>query len=150
MLMGSEVTTEIAFQIPGFRWEIVEAKKARIFTLTCLTPIEPERNPHHADHLLERMRPLLDLALPILIPAARKFLGQDGHMVNLQNKGMAYQKNMMWIDDIDVQAKWYLTLKKEWAAARSEGRRPFANPIEPRTLQMAQLRRRGKGARATR
>ena len=55
-------------------------------------------------------------------------------MVNLQNKGMAYQKNMMWIDDIDVQAKWYLTLKKEWAASRSEGR-PFSNPIEPRTLR---------------
>ncbi|MEP7211080.1 MAG: aromatic ring-hydroxylating dioxygenase subunit alpha, partial [Alphaproteobacteria bacterium] len=69
-----------------------------------------------------------------LIPAARTFLGQDGHMVNLQNKGMAYQKAMMWIDDIDIQAKWYLTLKKEWAAARSEGR-AFANPIEPRTLR---------------
>jgi hypothetical protein len=41
---------------------------------------------------------------------------------------------MMWIDDIDVQAKWYLTLKKEWAASRSEGR-PFNNPIEPRTLR---------------
>jgi hypothetical protein len=78
--------------------------------------------------------PFLDLALPILIPAARKFLGQDGHMVNLQNKGMAYQQNMLWIDDIDVQAKWYRILKKEWTASRSEGR-PFVNPIEPRTLR---------------
>jgi hypothetical protein len=41
---------------------------------------------------------------------------------------------MMWIDDIDVQAKWYLTLKKEWAASRAEAR-PFRNPIEPRTLR---------------
>jgi hypothetical protein len=55
-------------------------------------------------------------------------------MVNLQNMGLAHQKAMMWIDDIDVQAKWYLTLKKEWAAARSEGR-AFANPIAPRILR---------------
>jgi phenylpropionate dioxygenase-like ring-hydroxylating dioxygenase large terminal subunit len=132
-LMGSEVTTEIAFQIPGFRWEIIEAKKASIFTLTCLTPISLKET-RITQITYWNNAPLLDVALPILIPAARKFLGQDGHMVNLQNQGMAYQKNMMWIDDIDVQAKWYLTLKKEWAAARSEGR-PFANPIEPRTLR---------------
>ena len=55
-------------------------------------------------------------------------------MVNLQNQGMAYQQNMLWIDDIDVQAKWYRTLKKEWAASRADGR-PFVNPIEPRTLR---------------
>jgi hypothetical protein len=47
---------------------------------------------------------------------------------------MAYQQNMLWIDDIDVQAKWYRILKKEWTASRSEGR-PFVNPIEPRTLR---------------
>lgn len=132
-LLGGDVTTEIAFQIPGFRWEIVEAKKARIFTLTCLTPQHPKQT-RITQITYWKNAPLLDLALPILIPAARKFLGQDGRMVDLQNAGMAFQKNMMWIDDIDVQAKWYLTLKKEWAAARSEAR-PFANPIQPRTLR---------------
>jgi phenylpropionate dioxygenase-like ring-hydroxylating dioxygenase large terminal subunit len=132
-LMGSDVTTEIAFQIPGFRWEIVEAKKARIFTLTCLTPVEPKKT-RITQITYWNNAPLLDLALPILIPAARKFLRQDGHMVDLQNAGMAYQKAMLWIDDIDVQAKWYRMLKKEWAAARTEGR-DFANPIQPRTLR---------------
>lgn len=132
-LFGSKVTTEIAFQIPGFRWEIVEAKKARILTLTCLTPVGPKLT-RITQITYWRNAPLLDLALPILIPAARTFLGQDGHMVNLQNMGLAYQKAMMWIDDIDVQAKWYLTLKKEWAAARGEAR-DFVNPIQPRTLR---------------
>jgi phenylpropionate dioxygenase-like ring-hydroxylating dioxygenase large terminal subunit len=134
MLMGSSVTTEIVFQIPGFRWEVVEAKKARIFTLTCLTPIAPKKT-RITQITFWNNAPLLDAALPILIPAARKFLGQDGRMVNLQNMGLAFHKGPgMWIDDIDVQAKWYLTLKKEWAASRSEGR-DFANPIEPRTLR---------------
>lgn len=132
-LMGSDVTTEIQFQIPGFRWEVVEAKNARIFTLTCLTPISLKKT-RITQITFWQNAPLLDLALPILIPAAEKFLGQDGRMVNLQNRGMAYQQNMLWIDDIDVQAKWYRTLKKEWAAARAEGR-PFVNPIEPRTLR---------------
>lgn len=132
-LLGSEVTTEIAFQIPGFRWEVVEAKRARIFTLTCLTPVEPKKT-RITQITYWTGAAFLDLAIPILKPAAKKFLGQDGHMVDLQNTGMAYQKSMMWIDDIDVQAKWYLTLKKEWAASRSEGR-AFVNPIEARTLR---------------
>jgi len=132
-LFGGKVTTEIAFQIPGYRWEIVENDQARVFTLTCLTPQEPKKT------LITQITywsgaPLLDIAMPILKPAARKFLGQDGRMVDLQNTGMAYQKSMMWIDDIDVQAKWYLTLKKEWTASRTE-ERGFANPIQPRILR---------------
>ena len=47
---------------------------------------------------------------------------------------MKYQKAMIWIDDIDVQAKWYRTLKKEWAASRTEDR-PFENSIKPVTLR---------------
>ncbi len=132
-LFGGKVTTEIQFQIPGFRWEIVENEKARVFTLTCLTPIEPKKT-RITQITYWTGAPLLDVALPILIPAGRKFLQQDGRMVDLQNTGMAFQKSMLWIDDIDVQAKWYLTLKKEWTAARSEGR-DFANPIQPRTLR---------------
>ncbi len=132
-LFGGKVTTEICFQLPGFRWEIVESDKTRVLTLTCLTPEEPKKT-RITQVTYWTNAPLLDVAKPILIPAAQKFLRQDGDMVDLQNSGMAYQKNMMWIDDIDVQAKWYLTLKKEWAAART-AKRAFANPIQPRTLR---------------
>jgi hypothetical protein len=55
-------------------------------------------------------------------------------MVDLQNEGLKYSPNMLWIDDIDVQAKWYLKLKKEWRASREEGR-DFVNPIEATTLR---------------
>ena len=55
-------------------------------------------------------------------------------MVDLQNLGMEHQKAMMWIDDIDVQAKWYQMLKREWAASRSEAR-DFVNKIKPTTLR---------------
>ena len=132
-LFGGKVTTEICFQLPGFRWEIVESRKTRLLTLTCLVPKDPKKT-RITQITYWINAPLLDFAKPVLIPASRKFLRQDGDMVDLQNSGMAYQKNMMWIDDIDVQAKWYLTLKKEWTAART-GARDFTNPIEPRTLR---------------
>ena len=130
---GGTVTTEIIFQLPGFRWEIVENDKARLLTLTCLTPVGPKETRITQLTWWTGM-PLANLAIPILKSAGRKFLDQDGDMVDLQNMGLAYQKNMLWIDDIDVQAKWYQTLKKEWAAARREDR-DFINPIEPTILR---------------
>ena len=111
----------------------MENDKATLFTLTCLTPIE-EKQTRITQVTYWANAPLLSVMKPILIPAARMFLNQDGDMVNLQNEGMKYQKNMLWIDDIDVQAKWYRTLKKEWTASRTESR-PFENPIKPVTLR---------------
>jgi phenylpropionate dioxygenase-like ring-hydroxylating dioxygenase large terminal subunit len=37
-LFGGDVTTEISFMLPGFRWEVVDTPRSRLFTLTCLTP----------------------------------------------------------------------------------------------------------------
>ena len=133
IVFGGEVKTEIIFQLPGFRWEIVENDKARLLTLTCLMPVAAKET-RITQLTWWTGAPLLNLAIPILKPAGRKFLDQDGDMVDLQNQGLAYQKNMLWIDDIDVQAKWYQILKREWASARTE-QRDFANPIEPTTLR---------------
>jgi phenylpropionate dioxygenase-like ring-hydroxylating dioxygenase large terminal subunit len=132
-LFGGDVTTEICFMLPGFRWEIVENERSRLFTLTCLTP-ENENSTHITQVTYWNHAPLLDVLKPILIPAAREFLDQDGRMVDLQNSGLKYGPSMLWIDDIDVQAKWYLKLKREWTKSREEGR-DFANPIEPTTLK---------------
>lgn len=130
---GGDVTTEIVFQLPGFRWEIIENARARFVTLTCLTPVGPKET-RIAQLTWWTGAPLLNLAIPIMKPAGRKFLDQDGTMVDLQNMGLDYQSGMLWIDDIDVQAKWYQRLKREWAGARRDGR-DFANPIEPVVLR---------------
>jgi len=132
-VFGGNVETEIHFQLPGYRWEIISNDKSRLLTLTCLTPEAPKRT-RITQFTWWQGAPLLNLAIPVAIPMARKFLRQDGDMVDLQNQGMAHQKNMLWIDDIDVQAKWYQMLKKEWAASRSE-ERDFMNPIEAKTLR---------------
>lgn len=133
VLFGGAVTTEISFMLPGFRWEVVENDKARVFTLTCLTP-ENENSTRITQVSYWRNSPLLDLMKPILIPAAGEFLDQDGRMVDLQNEGLKYTQSMLMIDDIDVQAKWYIKLKREWAKSREE-KRDFVNPIEPVTLR---------------
>ena len=131
-VFGGDVQTEIIFQLPGYRWEIISNQTARLLTLTCLTPIA-EKQTRITQLTWWTGAPLLNLAIPFARPMARKFLRQDGDMVDLQNLGMAHQKAMIWIDDIDIQAKWYRTLKKEWAASRSAAR-PFTNPIQPVTL----------------
>lgn len=133
MLFGGAVTTEISFMLPGFRWEVVENPSSRLFTLTCLTP-ENETSTRITQVTYWKNAPLLDLIKPILIPAGREFLDQDGRMVDLQNEGLKYSPSMLWIDDIDVQAKWYLKLKREWTKSREE-KRDFVNPIEPVTLR---------------
>ncbi|MGE3249931.1 MAG: Rieske 2Fe-2S domain-containing protein [Hyphomonadaceae bacterium] len=132
-LFGGDVTTEIVFKLPGYRWEVVESGKKRLYTLTCLTP-ENEHATRITQITYWNGAPLLDLLKPILEPAAGEFLDQDGRMVDLQNEGLKYTPSMLWIDDIDVQAKWYLSLKREWAKAHAEGR-AFVNPIQPATLR---------------
>jgi phenylpropionate dioxygenase-like ring-hydroxylating dioxygenase large terminal subunit len=132
-LFGGSVTTEITFKLPGFRWEVVENEKARLFTLTCLTP-ETAESTRITQVTYWSNAWIFDVLKPFLIPAAREFLDQDGRMVDLQNTGLKFNPAMLWIDDIDVQAKWYMTLKREWVASRAEGR-DFQNPIEPTTLR---------------
>jgi len=133
-VFGGAVTTEIMFRLPGYRWEIVENPTgARFFTLTCLTP-ENDRSTRITQLTYWKGAPLLDLAKPFAIPMAKEFLDQDGRMVDLQNEGLRYGQTMLWIDDIDVQAKWYMKLKREWLASRAENR-PFANPLEPTILR---------------
>jgi hypothetical protein len=55
-------------------------------------------------------------------------------MVNLQNMGLKYDPPMLWLEDGDTQAKWYQQLKREWTAARAEGR-AFVNPVKATTLK---------------
>lgn len=132
-VFGDGVETEIRFQLPGFRWEIISNDNARLLTLTCLTPIA-EKETRITQFTWWTGAPLLNLAIPVAKPMAQKFLRQDGDMVDLQNLGMAHQKAMMWIDDIDIQAKWYQQLKREWVKSRAEAR-AFENPIKPVTLR---------------
>jgi len=132
VLLGGAPTTEIGFRLPGLRWEHVQAGSRQLLSLACLTPISATRT--RITQILWSDHPAVSLLRPWVGIAARRFLKQDGDMVNLQNQGLAYEPALLWVDDADRQAKWYQSLKREWAASRREGR-AFVNPVTPTTLR---------------
>ncbi len=131
-LLGGAPMTEIGFRLPGLRWEHIEVGARQVLALTCLTPVSETNT--RITQIVWSDHPVFAFAGPLVRMGARRFLRQDGDMVDLQNKGLKYDPTLMWIDDADRQAKWYQALKREWIASRREGR-PFANPVEPATLR---------------
>jgi phenylpropionate dioxygenase-like ring-hydroxylating dioxygenase large terminal subunit len=132
VVFGEDVTTEIAYMLPGYRLETIQGKRGSLATLTCLTPENAGRTKITQVFWWDSL--VVTLASPFMRIAAKRFLDQDGQMVDLQNEGLKYQPSLLWVDDADKQAKWYHTLKREWASSQTE-QRPFANPIEPVVLK---------------
>jgi phenylpropionate dioxygenase-like ring-hydroxylating dioxygenase large terminal subunit len=131
-LLGGQPQTEISFALPGLRWEHVTVGRRQVLALTCLTPLRETAT--RITQLVWSDHPIFRLAAPFIAAGARRFLKQDGDMVNLQNQGLKYDPAMLWVDDADRQAKWYQALKREWTASRREDR-AFVNPVEAATLQ---------------
>ncbi len=104
----------------------------QLMTLTALTPTSETTTAVTqilwSDHLAA------SLLKPLVRLGARRFLAQDRAMIDLQKEGLARGGALLWLDDADRPAKWYQALKREWFASRAEGR-PFANPVEPATLE---------------
>jgi phenylpropionate dioxygenase-like ring-hydroxylating dioxygenase large terminal subunit len=131
-LLGGKPETEITFRLPGLRWEHIQVGARQVLSLTCLTPLDDKRT--RITQIIWSDHPAFVLLKPVIGLAARAFLRQDGAMVNLQNEGLRYGAALLWIDDADRQAKWYQALKREWAAARREGR-AFRNPVKAQVLR---------------
>ena len=131
-VLGGEPLTEITFRLPGLRWEHIAVGRRQVLALTCLTPVHATKT--RITQIVWSDHPAFVVLKPFIAAGARAFLRQDGEMVNLQNQGLKYDPNLLWIDDADRQAKWYQQLKREWAASRREGR-PFRNPVEAATLR---------------
>jgi phenylpropionate dioxygenase-like ring-hydroxylating dioxygenase large terminal subunit len=131
-LLGGAPATEITFRLPGLRWEHVRVGARQVLSLTCLTPVSETAT--QITQILWSDHPIFSLIGPFIRLAARRFLKQDGDMVNLQNQGLKYDPGLIWVDDADRQARWYQALKREWAASAKEGR-AFVNPVTPATLR---------------
>jgi phenylpropionate dioxygenase-like ring-hydroxylating dioxygenase large terminal subunit len=130
-LLGGDVTTEIAFRLPGIRVETIRAGKHFIVGLTTVTPVNETETEVRQTFFWSV--PWLSLLKPFLRPFAKAFLDQDRSMVDLQAKGLKFNPRLMLIDDSDMQAKWYYQLKREWQNARAEAR-AFQNPIREATV----------------
>lgn len=126
-----EVTTEIDFRLPGIRTEIVRVGEHRFCGLTAVTPITENTSAFH--HVIYWTSPRVSLAKPFLAVFMKRFLAQDGVAFRKQGVGLAHSPPLMLVEDPDRQARWYFALKKEFTAAKKEGR-PVRNPVDETVL----------------
>lgn len=131
-IIGGRPQTEIVFELPGLRYEIITAGSKKVFGFTACTPLTADET--EVTQIFFWNIAWAGLLKPILQPVARVFLGQDRRMVTLQRQGLKYDPRLMLIRDADLPAMWYFRIKKEWASARAEGR-AFVNPVKETTLR---------------
>ncbi|MGV6802215.1 MAG: Rieske 2Fe-2S domain-containing protein [bacterium] len=132
-LIGGEMTTEIKFQLPGIRLETIRNEKYTVLGLTTITPTQDGKS--EITQMFFWDMPLMTILKPALYPLAKKFLGQDGAILRLQNTNIQEQApHMMYVDDPDMLAKWYRSLTREWRQSVEQGRE-FVNPLKPATLR---------------
>lgn len=131
-ILGGVPSTEITFQLPGIRTEDIRVGDKTLLSFTAVTPIDADHT--HIRQIFFTDMILIKCLAPVMGRFARKFLRQDGHMVDLQQVGLKYDPTLLLIDDADTQAKWYHALKKEWGASRKAGR-VFKNPVKAKTLK---------------
>ncbi|MBV9825464.1 MAG: aromatic ring-hydroxylating dioxygenase subunit alpha [Alphaproteobacteria bacterium] len=132
LLLGGNVETEISFRLPSVRIELIWAGRYAIANLTALTPVDDQTT--DVNHCIYWTAPWLSALRPILRPYVRAFLRQDATIMERQQQGLRFNPVLSLIDDADTQARWYYRLKREYQRAGAE-RRPFANPVEARTLR---------------
>ena len=130
--IGGAPTTEIEFRLPALRLEHIRNDKRRILGLTAMTP--GAANETRIVHVIFWDFALLDLLRPVAKRMADNFLAQDGAILRLQNENLKIVDHRpLYLGDADEPAKWYLRLKRAWAARAQEG--GFKNPLQPGVLR---------------
>jgi len=134
-LLGAGVSTEITFELPGLRFENIDAtlfgRKVRVSGFTACTPIDADTTQVTQIFYWPRW---LGFIKPFFWALGPTFLGDDRRMVELQREGLKFDPRLMLIQDADQPAIWYHRLKKAWAEHTETGT-PFVNPIAERTLK---------------
>ncbi len=135
LLGGSEVTTEITFELPSIRFENIRGrifgKQIDVVGLTTCTPIDSATTQVTQVFFWPSW---LGFIQPFFMVLGPVFLGDDRRMVELQREGLKFDPPLMLIQDSDVPAMWYHRLKKAWAESVATGT-PFINPVKERTLR---------------
>jgi phenylpropionate dioxygenase-like ring-hydroxylating dioxygenase large terminal subunit len=127
---GDEVTTQIDFELPNMRTELVRCGKKFFVNRTTVTPIR--RDLCRLDFVAAwNLFPWLPIA-PLLQIFGKRFIAQDQQVIDAQQPGLKVQPRMMLIDDADRQARWYFELKEALLASRRTGQpmvHPMAGPV---------------------
>jgi phenylpropionate dioxygenase-like ring-hydroxylating dioxygenase large terminal subunit len=134
-ILGTDVSTEITFELPSTRFEnitgTVFGRHIAVTGLTACTPIDAQTTQVTQIFYWPAW---LGFIKPFFWFLGPTFLGDDRRMVELQREGLKFDPRLMLIQDADVPAMWYHRLKKAWAEATRSGA-PFANPLKETTLR---------------
>jgi phenylpropionate dioxygenase-like ring-hydroxylating dioxygenase large terminal subunit len=130
-----DVTTEITFELPSTRFEIIRGKlfgaDFKIVGLTVCTPRDAETT----DVIQVFYWPAwLNFIYPFFWALGRTFIGDDRKIVELQREGLKFDPKLMLIQDADQPAIWYHRVKKAWAESVEKGTE-FVNPVQERVLR---------------
>jgi len=133
-LLG-DVTTEITFELPSTRFEIIRGKlfgaEFKVVGLTVCTPRDGETT----DVIQVFYWPAwLNFIYPFFWALGRTFIGDDRKIVELQREGLKFDPKLMLIQDADQPAIWYHRVKKAWAESTEKGTE-FVNPVQERVLR---------------
>jgi len=131
-LLGGKPTTEITFHFPGVRTEDIRVGNKHLLSITAMTPISDTQT--HFRQIFFTNMASMRLIGPVFRAGVRRFLKQDSGILQLQGQNLDYNPKHMFVGDADAQARWYYAMKKEWAAARAEGR-DFVHPVKAQTLK---------------
>lgn len=131
-LLGDQVSIEIIFELPGLRTELLVGNRHQACAFTAITPIDDASCEVHQS--LYWTVPGFGLLRPLLRSLLRRFLNQDRDVIIKQQAGLAYNPELMLIDDADTQAKWYYRIKRQYQQDQHNNR-PFQNPLKPQTLR---------------
>jgi phenylpropionate dioxygenase-like ring-hydroxylating dioxygenase large terminal subunit len=135
MIGGSDVSTEITFELPGIRFENIRGtvlgRVIDVVGFTACTPIDDDTTQVTQIFFWPAW---LGFLKPFFMALGPTFLGDDRRVVELQREGLKYNPPLMLIQDSDVPAMWYHRIKKTWAEATATGA-PFVNPLKPRVLR---------------
>jgi phenylpropionate dioxygenase-like ring-hydroxylating dioxygenase large terminal subunit len=133
-LLG-DVTTEITFELPSTRFEIVEGKLfGKRFKVVGFTACTPRTNSQTDTIGVMYWPAWLSFIYPFFWAVGPTFIGDDRKIVELQQEGLKFDPNLMLIQDSDMPAIWYHRVKKAWAESVENGT-PFVNPVQERVLR---------------
>lgn len=131
-ILGGKPETEITFYLPGARTEEIKVGHRTILSLTIVAPVNEHESTIRQLFFTDMLK--FKAILPIARAGALKFLKQDQAIMNLQGQNRDHNPKRMYVGDADAQARWYFAMKKEWAAARTDGR-DFVHPVKAQMLR---------------
>ena len=133
-LLG-DVTTEITFELPSTRFEIIKGKLfGKTFTVVGLTVCTPREAEMTSIIQVFYWPGWLFFIRPFFMALGPTFIADDRKIVELQREGLKFDPHLMLIQDSDQPAIWYHRVKKAWAESLENGTE-FVNPVQERTLR---------------